>query len=204
MNELCRCIVSLVLIFPFGLTGCMTHELRTIAKSDSSYNEEVSSILMSEDGKHLVFIGAGHHYVFDASIELLNSLRSPFRKSMFAKFKDFRADINNQVVGTITIYLDESATQEEKSEAIKLGYEEQLVGPALEITIFGHRYKSGDANIEKAGYKLNYTYHVKVYEERGSLEKAALTAATPITVLADGAMFLIGVPLVVLLGISPN
>ena len=204
MTRLCRAIVSLTLMLPFGLTGCMTHDLRTMVKSDSSYSEEVTSILMTKDGENIVFIGDDYHYVFDAPLELSDSLRSSFRKSLFAKFKDFRVDIQNKVVGTVTLTLDESASQDDKNEAIKIGYEKRPDGPALELTIFGKRYNSGDVTIDNAGYRLNYTYQVKVLEERGSFEKAALTAATPITVLADGALWLVGVPLVILLQVSPN
>ncbi len=193
-----------ILLFSFGTTGCMTHELRTKAKSDSSYTENVASILMSEDGKSIVFIGDDYHYIFDAPLELIDSLRSPFRKSLFAKFKDFRVDLQNQVVGTVTVVLDESASQKDKSEAINIGYENRNNSPTLELTIFGKRYNSGDVTIDNAGYKLNYTYQVKIREERGLLEKAALTAATPITVLADGALWLVGVPLVILLQVSPH
>ena len=204
MNIFNRPLLALILILPLGMTGCMTHELRTMARSDSSYTEEVTSILMSEDGENIVFIGNDYHYVFDAPVELSNSLRSSFRKSLFAKFKEFRVDTHNQVVGKVTIVLDESASQDDKNEAIKIGYEERPISPTLELSILGKRYSSGNVTIDRSGYKLNYTYQVKVLEERGSLEKAALTAATPITVLADGALFLIAVPLVILLQVSPN
>ena len=200
----CIHLMISVLLISIGTAGCMTYELRKMAKNDRSYSEEVTSVLMSEDGENIVFIGDDYHYIFDAPLELINSLSSSFRKSLFAKFKDFRVDIQSQVIGTVTIYLDESASQEDKNEAIKIGYEKRPDGPALELTIFGKRYNSGDVTIDNEGYRLNYTYQVKVLEERGSLEKAALTAATPITVLADGALWLVGVPLVILLQISPN
>lgn len=182
----------------------MTYELRAMANSDSSYTEEVASILMSEDGKKLVFIGEDYHYIFDAPVELSHSLRSSFRESLFAKFKEFRVDKNNHVVGKITISLDESASKEDKNEAITLGYDERPVTPALVRSLQGKRYRSGGVAIARIGYKLNYTYQVNVLEERGSLEKAALTAATPIAVLADGTLILVGVPLVILLQVSPN
>ncbi len=81
-------------MLPFVLTGCMTHDLLTRAKSDSSYTEEVASILISEDEKKLVFIGEDYHYIFDAPMELTNSLRSTFRKSLYAKYKHFRVNLN--------------------------------------------------------------------------------------------------------------
>ncbi len=186
------------------MTGCVTHELREKIRNDASYTEEVSSVLMSEDGKKLVFIGDGYHYVFDAPVVLLHSLRSSFRKSLFARFKKFRVDKNNHITGNITISLDESASQEDKEKAIAVGYDKGSVSPALELSLQGKRYKSGGVAADRVGYKLNYTYKVTILEERSSLEKSALTAATPIAVLADGLLIIGGVPLIILLGVGPH
>ncbi len=209
MNKYRRAFLIWAALLSLGMTGCVTHELREKIRSDASYTEEVTSVLMSEDGKKLVFIGDGYHYVFDAPVGLLHSLRSSFRKSLFAKFKEFRVDKNDHITGNITISLDESASQEDKEEAIKLGYEKRSVSPALdspalELSLQGERYKSGGVATDRVGYKLNYTYKVTVLEERGSLEKAALTAATPIAVLADGVLVIVGVPLIILLQVSPH
>jgi hypothetical protein len=187
-----------------GVTGCFTHELHERIKIDASYTEEVSYILISEDGKNLVFVGDDYHYVFDLPVEILRSLRSPFRKSLFAKFRKFRVDVNNKITGNIYISLDESASQSNKEEAIEFGYDKRSGSPVMEILLKGKRYKAEDLITDKTGYKLNYAYKVAVLEERTSVEKAALTATTPITVLADGVIAIVGVPLIILLQISPN
>ncbi len=74
----------------------------------------------------------------------------------------------------------------------------------MELSLQGERYKSGGVATDRVGYKLNYTYKVTMLEERSSLEKAALTAATPISVLADGLLIIGGVPLIILLGVGPH
>lgn len=204
MNKNFRALLVVAAFLSLGLTGCLTHELRERIKSDSSYSEEVTSVLVSEDGKKLVFIGNGYHYVFDAPIELSLSLNSSFRKSLFAKFKDFRVDKRNNIKGNLTVTLDESASQKNKEEAIALGYANRSGSSALELSLQGKRYKSGGVATDSVGYKLNYTYRVNVLEERSSLEKTALTAATPISVLADGALVIGGVPLVILMGVTPH
>ena len=191
-------------LLSLGMTGCLTHALREKIRNDASYTEEVTSVLMSEDGKKLVFIGDDYHYIFDAPVRLSHSLRSSFRKSLFAKFKGFRVDKNDHIIGNITISLDESASEEDKEKAIRLGYDKQSVGPALELSLQGKRYKSGGVTTDRVGYKLNYTYKITVLEERSSLEKSALTALTPITVLADGVLVITGVSLVILLQVSPH
>ncbi len=187
-----------------GVTGCVTHELREKTRNDSSYTEDVTSVLISEDGEKLVFIGDDYHYIFDAPVGLSHSLRSSFRKSLFFKFREFRVDNNDRITGKLTISLDESASQEDKEEAIKLGYDNRSVSPALELSLQGKRYKSGGVATDTVRHKLNYNYKVTMLEERSFLEKAALTAATPIAILADGVLVILGVPLIILLQVSPN
>ncbi len=204
MNKYCKVFLILIALFSLGETGCVTHELLENIKSDDSYTEEVKSVLFSQDGEKLVFIGDSHHYIFDMPVELLRSLRSSFRKSLFARFKEFRVNKNNYIVGNITIFLDESASQNDREAAIDAGYVRQLTGPTLDLSLQGMRYRSEGITTKREAYKLHYNYKVTVLEERSSLEKAALTAATPIAALADGTLILIGVPLVILLQVSPH
>ena len=158
MNKCCYAFLIWAALLSFGMTGCVTHELNEKIRSDKSYTEEVSSVLMSEDGEKLVFIGDGYHYVFDTPLGLSQSLHSSLRKSLFAEFKEFRVDKNDHVIGDITISLDESASQEDKEEAMAIGYDKRLVSPALDISLQGKRYKSSGVATDRAEYKLNYKY----------------------------------------------
>jgi hypothetical protein len=204
MNKPRREFLIWATLLSLGMTGCFTLGLHERIKYDASYAEEVTSVLMTEDGKKLVFIGDKYHYIFDAPVGLLYSLSSSFRKSLFASFKEFRVDINDRITGNVTISLDESASQEDKDAAIESGFDQRPASPVLEFSLQGKRYYAGGVATDRVGYKLNYNYKVGVLEERSSLEKAALTAMTPITVAADGVLILVGVPLVVLLQVSPN
>ena len=204
MNKSRRAFLIWSALLSLGMTGCATHELNEKIRNDASYTEEITSVLMSEDGTKLVFIGDDYHYIFDAPVGLSHSLHSSFRKSLFFKFKEFRVDKNDHITGNITISLDESASQEDKDAAIESGFDQRPASPVLEFSLQGKRYYAGGVATDRVGYKLNYNYKVGVLEERSSLEKAALTAMTPITVAADGVLILVGVPLVVLLQVSPN
>lgn len=204
MNRFRREFLIWTALLSLGVTGCVTHELREKTRNDSSYTEDVTSVLISEDGKKLVFIGNDYHYIFDAPVGLSRSFHSSLRKSLFFKFREFRVDNNDRITGKLTISLDESASQEDKGEALKLGYDKRSVSPALELSLQGKRYKSGGVDTDTVRYKLNYNYKVTVLEERSFLEKAALTAATPIAILADGVLVILGVPLIILLQVSPN
>jgi hypothetical protein len=198
MNRCRRVFLIRAALLSLGMTGCITHELHESIKRDASYTEEITSVLMSEDGKKLVFIGIDYHYIFDAPVWLSQSLLSSFRKSLFFEFKKFRVDIDDHLTMNITITLHESASQEDKEEAIGLGFDNRSVSPALELSLRGKRYKSGGVATDRVEYKLNYTHKIDVLVERSSLEKVALTALTPITVLADGVLLLLGIPLIIL------
>jgi len=102
-----------------------------------------------------------------------------FQKLHFLTFKEFRVDKNDHITGNITITPHESI-------------------PALELLLQGERYKSGGIATDRVGYQLNSTYKITILEERSFLEKATLTAATPVTVLADGVIVIGSVTLFIL------
>jgi hypothetical protein len=204
MNKYRRVFLILTALLSLGMTGCVTTALYEKIREDASYTEEVTSVMISEDGKKLVFIGYRYHYVFDVPVGLSLSLQSSFRKSLYTLFRDFKVDNNNHITGNIIF--DGSASQEGKKEAIELGYNKRSSGtPALEISLQGKRYRSGDVATDRVEYKLNcHPYNVPVLEEGSFLEKTALTALTPITVLADGVIVIAGVTLILVTGILVN
>ena len=200
MNKYCRAFLIWSALLSLGMTGCaFTPKLIEKISNDASYTEKITSVLMTEDGTKLVFIGDDYHYIFDAPVGLLYSLSSSFRKSLFASFKEFRVDRNDRITGNVTISLDESASQEDRDAAIESGFNQRPASPVLEFLLQGKRYNSGGVATGRVGYKLNYNYKVGVLEERGSLEKAALTALTPVAVLADGVIVIMAVPVILML-----
>lgn len=193
-----------LILVSLGMTGCFTPTLHYKLKHDAFYSEVVSSMHLSEDRKQLIFIGSDYYYIFDAPAELLNSLDSPFQKSLFAEFRGFRSDINNHIIGNLTITLDESASREDIENVVELGYEKQVGHPTLMLPLQGKRYRSEYITTGEAEYKLNYTYKITVWEERGSIEKATYTALIPVAVVADGVAICIIIPLIILGGITPH
>ncbi|MCK5703790.1 MAG: hypothetical protein KAI29_21680 [Cyclobacteriaceae bacterium] len=180
MNKYCRAFLIWSVILSLGMTGCaFTPKLIEKINNDASYTEEITSVLMPKNGTKLVFIGGDYHYIFDVSVELSHSLNALFRKLHFLTFKEFRVDKNDHITGNITITPHESI-------------------PALELSLQGERYKSGGIAIDRVGDKLNSTYKVTILEERSFLEKAALTATTPVAVLADGVLVIGEIALIIL------
>ena len=180
MNKYCRAFLIWSVILSLGMTGCaFTPKLIEKINNDASYTEEITSVLMPKNGTKLVFIGGDYHYIFDVSVELSHSLNALFRKLHFLTFKEFRVDKNDHITGNITITPHESI-------------------PALELSLQGERYKSEGIAIDRVGDKLNSTYKVTILEERSFLEKAALTATTPVAVLADGVLVIGEIALIIL------
>jgi hypothetical protein len=88
MNKYCRAFLIWSALFSLGMTGCFTHDLNEKIRNDVLYTEEISSVLMSEDGTKLVFIGDDYHYIFDAPVEFSNSLHASFWKFLFLTSRD--------------------------------------------------------------------------------------------------------------------
>jgi len=199
MNKYRRVFLILAALLSLGMAGCVvTPALKKMIKKDTSYAEEFTSVLISKNEKKMVFIGDRYHYIFNAPVVLSSSLQSSLRKSLYFFIEDFWVDKNNYTFGKITIVLSKSASQDDKEEAIELGYNERTAGPpALVILLKGKRYRSGGVATDGVEYKLNYSNVTVVLEPRSSLNKAALTALTPITVLADGVIVIVVVPLAV-------
>jgi hypothetical protein len=206
MNKYRRVFLILAALLSLGMAGCVTPALNKMIKKDTSYAEEVTSVLISEDEKKMVFIGDRYHYIFNAPDVLSSSLKSSFQKSLYFFFEGFWADKNgfwvdknNDTFGKITITLSESASQDDKEEAIELGYNERSEDPPyLVFLLKGKRYRSGGVATDGVEYKLNYS-NVTVLEPRSPLNKAALTALIPITVLIDGVIVIVLAPFALLL-----
>ena len=207
MNKYRRVFLILAALLSLGMAGCVTPALNKMIKKDTSYAEEVTSVLISEDEKKMVFIGDRYHYIFNAHDVLSSSLKSSFQKSLYFFFEGFWADKNgfwvdknNDTFGKITITLSESASQDDKEEAIELGYNERSEDPPyLVLLLKGKRYRSGGVATDGVKYKLNYSNVTVVLEPRSSLNKAALTALIPITVLIDGVIVIVLAPFALLL-----
>jgi hypothetical protein len=202
MNKYQRVFLILAALLSLGMAGCVvTPALKKMIKKDTSYAEEVTSVLISKDEKKMVFIGDRYHYIFNAPVVLSSSLQSSLRKSLYFFIEDFWVDKNNYTFGKITITLSESASQDDKEEAIELGYNERSEDPPyLVLLLKGKRYRSGGVATDGVEYKLNYS-NVTVLEPRSPLNKAALTALIPITVLIDGVIVIVVVPLAIFIAL---
>jgi len=200
-------IFFIIILVIFAATGCATNAVMDKMDSVVTYTEEVSSILISEDGKQLVFIGNNYHYIFDVPEQLLLTLKSSFRKSISAHFGKFRIDKNNNIKGKVGIVLYEPLSGMQRYEAISIGYESKKDNESRKVNsirysdpnlynrlgehlanvfiLKGTRSKSWGITEGENKYKLNRSYKVTVLDKRGMLEKTAIASLMPIAIGAD-------------------
>ncbi|MFI3218923.1 MAG: hypothetical protein QX189_07360 [Methylococcales bacterium] len=186
------------------LTGC---EVGRVTKSlfkdvSHSYAEAVSSVLISEDRKTIVFIGKNYHYIFDAPSILVKTLTANFHKNVSALHGGFHVDNEGIVKGGLTLSLNIKAPEQDKLSALEMGYTKRIVPNVgyfceYEVNLTGVRYKSNGIEPTLVSQKLNKTYVFNVIAEQSSGEKAAKASLTPITVAIDGVLLIAKIPLMI-------
>ncbi len=96
-------LLSLVLCVMSG--ACVTHELYSTSVKTSvpmnkpSFNEEVSSFLITNDQQQLVIIGKEHHYIFPLYNDLREMLMWNGRSKIMANNLRFVISKNNKING---------------------------------------------------------------------------------------------------------
>jgi hypothetical protein len=180
------------------LSGCfpLTEKLlkdspRTMERH--TYTETVSAFLITSDGKKLVVLGNGYHYIFNAPPNLIQALQASFHPLISASLSGFTVE-NNEVSGRYELSLDPKAGDEQKAAARKIGFEPDTDGSlVLRDTLTGTRYSAKDFNPAAIKNKFNKTYRVEVSEWSATGGgPGAKILLTPVTLAGDGVLILIG------------
>jgi hypothetical protein len=182
---------SFVLVAAMLGTGC------TISMfSNYSYNENISSILISQDKKKIVVISEKFHYIFDAPPTLINTLESPIHSKITASFDSFKVTKDNAITGTIQLHPTGETSDAERAIAKELGfyfYNKNYKQGNFNWMgyIKGTRYSAKEFTMPTTTYyKLSKPYVVRIEAERTTIEKWLRAPLTPITVALDGAIAL--------------
>jgi len=178
-----------------GAAGLLTGCTRALFKN-REYSEDISSVLISQDGKKLVAIGKQHHYIFDAPRAIVQTLRASFHPFVSGAFGKFYVDSDGQISGRYRLALSSFALEQDRADAIAAGYKPTEDGHlAFDGELKGVRYSAGDVRLPATAEKLNQTYRVLISAEQSTAMKAAKSLLTPITVAVDGALFIVAIPL---------
>lgn len=208
MNELRRKLILVggMAAIPLS-TGCVTAALvHDATKSEwKTYQETVSSVLLSADGKTLAVIGQHYHYVFDAPESIKAVLHPELSQIVDASFTTFTVDRSQGIHGTYRLMIDKGATSEQKAAALAAGFKNLPNGDLIASgTLTGKRYGANGVQATKASQRLQKDYVITVSEDKGAGLNAAKLLLTPITLTVDGILILGTLPLLLIAAASKH
>jgi hypothetical protein len=162
--------------------------------------EEVSSVLLSADGKQLVVLTKERHFVFRPPARLVAALRSSFHDVLVAEISVVDIQPNADVSVRVSLSMT-TGGDEARRDALALGFEPKWGDPTtLELKLpllEGVVYKANDVRVSKAvNLPLNQTYRVTVAETGRGLGYRDLPS--PVRATAEGVLAIAAVPLAVI------
>ncbi len=175
-----------------ALTACASHE----PPQEHRYTESISSVLLSEDGKHMAAIGSDHHYIFEAPEVLVKALHSPVHSQLSATFSTFHVDQRGVVTGDWLIALAADAPPASQQAAQAVGLVRGVDGSfTVSGRLKGQRFTGWTYKLGREQDRLNKAYVITVTTDASAGDVAADDAATPIRVAADGVQLIYWAPL---------
>lgn len=172
----------------------------------ATYDEVVSSILVTQDRQKLVILGADYHFVFAMPKGIEAALKVPFRRAIAAEFGEFRIHPDGVVTGNYQLVMSKEDSAAHIDAASAIGFAEVGSGDHLRMLgrLYGVRYYADRASAPASRFKLNSPYRVRVINQVAG-ESAAKVAATPVGATADGGLAISATPLVGIgLGVTPG
>ena len=132
------------------LSGCITRYIF----SPDTYTEQVSSALISQDGKNIIVATDHYHYIFASDPAIIRVLKSRAHKAVTANFTGFKVGANGETEGSVVLSLpgDDPAIAQ---EAQKIGFTQGEDKDYTEIIhMQGTRYRASDLKFSDS-YALN-------------------------------------------------
>jgi hypothetical protein len=188
---------------PLILTGCTSALLKDSWKK-FTYTEDVSSILISQDGTKLIIICPEYHYVFRMPRNLVEIIRSPVHKYIEAVLPPLIAGDGGpeNIRGSFYLVLAKNAPGEIVEQAVSLGFRNGGWRDTMAYSgsLDGKRYISRSVLPMGTTQSLNRAYQIEIETYTRGDDKAKL-ALTPITLAADGVLFIGVLPLLIVTGL---
>lgn len=189
--------------FTMGAAGCASALVLTLAgcagtpaHSDFRNTEEkITSVMISPDGKKLVVFGKRFHYVFDNVTSLNAVLSASFRPQLRGSFEGFEVDRYNRIKGTYRLTLAGTLTQEQRGEAIRLGFAPKADVYEFVGTVDGRRYTPSAVKPTGEQSKLNQEYTLSIREETNYRPPEP----SPVSQLGNGVLMIFAIPLILIM-----
>jgi hypothetical protein len=193
MNRVRRGVLVCAVVSAALAAGCASSPPPAAPKT---YTETVSSLLLSEDGKHIAAIGASHHYIFGAPELVVRAMRSPVHPRLQASFSVFHVDATGKVTGDYAIDLPADASADDQREAQAIGLVREADGHwGAAGTLVGQRYTGWAYKFGREKEALNHPYTITFTNDASTADQVVDDAATPIRVAADGIQLIYYAPL---------
>lgn len=169
------------------------------AEETRNFVEEVSTFLITQDGKNLIVAGKQHHYIFAVNETLKFILTWPEKKRVKAEFQSFSVRSDQSVSGMYSLTIDygNDLSPEMKNLLLAKGFSDNKAEKKLYHSgwLQGTRYLADKFDMP-AAMKLNQKYTIKMTEYQPSASAAIKRILlTPLAVAADGLLILGGVPI---------
>mgnify|MGYP003704415217 CR=1 FL=1 len=171
-----------------GLAGCASKA----QVAEVTYTENVSTLLLSADGKELVVLGEKYHYVFPAPQEIVRLEASPLKTSVVAIIDPFTVQPDGSLGGSYTLEFKPADAAAPEAALAELGFVKEADGRWLfHGALSGKRYLIGNTLKQwRSQEKLQRTYTVTVRDLQSAHDRAADKLMSPVALASDG-VFLI-------------
>ena len=193
-------ILLILLTLSFLLFGGACFTPLVYKNKSQHYQEEISSFLITKDGKKLIVIGKEYHYIFPAD-ETLKFIASWSNKTQVrALFSSFKIKTDQTLSGSYTFNIgdkDYPLTSEITTLLETKGFKPHI-GLKNMMThkgqLQGTRYLIGEVEIPQT-MKLRKTYQISMIEAQvlSASEVTKRILLTPLALSADGVIILAGV-----------
>lgn len=179
----------LCLVLVFSQISCVTKSLH-----ERSYErDKVSGFYISSDDKMLAVIGEKYHYTFPLDSTLKGVLGWEGRSKIEARFTEFEKLSDQGVSGSYTLLVKTKDVADSQQNYLKeLGFVQDKTVFRLVNSMAGKYYLAGDANYSSL---FNKPYEIQLVKD-SSIPEPVKIALTPITIAADGVLWIGGFVLV--------
>lgn len=202
-------ILSAISFMVLGGACVTTAVLESKSYNTKTYNETVSSFLVSADKKNILVLGKDRHYLFHFKPKLQRILGSSINKKIHAEFNTFNLNTEKTTVrGNFRLKaMAEQVSAKEAATLKSLGFvlrSKTKTQPAHWQSyqyLSGKYYRAGNFALPQDSRYLNQSYNVKIRErslkKSNGVRKALLT---PLAIAADGALMIGAIPFLILGG----
>ncbi|MEX8500215.1 hypothetical protein [Leptothrix ochracea] len=177
-----------------GFVGISAGCAEGLLVKDHAYTEDVTSVWMSSDESHIVFIGNKYHYIFTAPSGLVGLLKSSLMNKVDNLFVEVRVDVDRKVKCHLEITTKDDLSPEESNEILSLGFRHMFLGIfRRELVLTGVRYESNGVPSHDHPYYFKKGFVMNVIAEPNPEERVRNVLMTPLVWLSGGALLLFGV-----------